>query len=158
MTRRSRKVAGVASIISANRKWISKRCEDGKCNVKCHRCDGRTCFFIDCEKYKADHDIKHKLADCLYLDYRDTCRLAAIELKGGSLHVRQVIEQIKNCLSLADSILWGHEIANWNGVLLHRGIDPNEFRILRNSELTFRGKRKLVLVARCGTDAEVLIT
>ena len=111
--------------------------------------------------YQAHHKVVGKLCDCLVFwspAGRDI--FAPTELKGGRAKATECLMQLQNGAHLAQTLLGAaYQQIHFEPLLVHkRGINPIEYKILRNRRVTFRKKRRLVRVVKSGTQLASVVT
>ena len=105
---------------------------------------------MDCEALPIPPN--QKRCDYLFVgEESNTTWVAPIELKSGGLKANEVLEQLKEGISMADMLLPQRTSFQFVPVLAHgKGIHRNELKKLRSGKMQLRGQRKGVVLIRCG--------
>lgn len=105
---------------------------------------------MDCEALPIPPN--QKRCDYLFVgEESNTTWVVPIELKSGGLKANEVLEQLKEGISMADMLLPQRTSFQFVPVLAHgKGIHRNELKKLRSGKMQLRGQRKGVVLIRCG--------
>ena len=102
---------------------LTRKSGERNCSLNMRGFDPPSVVMLDGSKYQREHSYGERLCDRIVFGrWEGTDFVCAAELKGGgNLDVSEAIQQIQNGLSVAASLLSGHEVENWFPVLLFRG-------------------------------------
>ena len=130
---------------------LSTKCEDAGCSLILPNGTGDLAC-ISGSKHQGHHDTSGKLCDCIIFwstGQREV--VALVELKGGHVNAKQCVAQIQNGANLVHTLLGTCQSAiHFVPLLVHRGMKPIEFRILKRRKISFRKLRYLVGTLKCG--------
>ena len=101
--------------------------------------------------FQSSHDYSAKLCDLMFLwDHPSRQLLAAVlELKGGGVDIKGVVQQLQNGADIVADLAAGVE-PNFLPVLMHRQLTSIQVNALRKNKIRFRGKQIPIALLRCG--------
>lgn len=105
-------------------------------------------------KYRDNHNLYSKLCDGLILWMHPSVgySFAAVEMKGGSLSAKSVVDQLQEGAKIAEKFISAEKIT-FGAILFKRSrMHPIEVKVLSQKRILFRNKGYRVFVARCGSD------
>lgn len=133
----------IGAIKSRHSGSLTTRCKENDCSLNFAGADHSEFAVISGGKYQKAENLKEKLADCIVIGRAGRGFVCSIELKSGRLgHISEVVEQIQQGLSVAESILRelgvSPDTIEWHPVVLYgRGIKPVDMQKLRKSLVRF---------------------
>ena len=74
---------------------------------------------------------------------------AVLELKGGGVDIKGVVQQLQNGADIVADLAAGVE-PNFLPVLMHRQLTSIQVNALRKNKIRFRGKQIPIALLRCG--------
>ena len=109
---------------------------------------------MDC--LKKARKLKGRICDFALL-WKHKPRVTVIEMKGGQvLKIGQLVEQLQMGLDALDGLLGGQNVGEFVPILLFAG-KKNPGKALRSRRVTFRGQKRLVLPAPCGSQLSTIL-
>ncbi len=137
---------------------LTDSCKERGCGLNLAGLDRASLTMIHGSKYQDRKDSRHphegKLCDRVIFGKAGGDFLCTAEFKGGkkTRGISDAIDQIQGGLNLADSLLPGKDVSRWCALLVYRGgTHKLEIGVMRNTEVTYKGRKKLVRQVASGS-------
>ena len=145
---------GITAVIRAQHGscCLTNSYRDRGCTIDVRGLDRSRLATIHGDKHQKQHEITGKLCDRLIFGDGDRAFLCSVELKGGkNVRVSEAIEQIQRGLDLAVGLLDSDPDWDWYPLMAYRsGVSSTEVRLPLSRRVSFRGKKKLIDMVKCG--------
>lgn len=130
-------------------------CRDGNCRLTIPR--KGPLGIISGTAYQKEHLDAEPLCDFVcFWEAGDKRYVVAVELKG-TIKAQHVLRQLQAGASIAEDVISAEEVIFGPVLATSAGVHTMQLRVLRRDRITFRGRRHLTKLARCGDDLAKLI-
>ena len=136
-----------------NEDCLAQRCRKNNCSLKLNDLPDPQ-ILIDMDHKSAPRlNYGDKKCDYIFIgDDNNVAWVAPLELKGGRLDAREVVEQIQAGASVANCIVPCKAQTRFRPIVVHgRGIHRAELKLLQKRRVRFRNQNSLIGKVRCGT-------
>lgn len=139
-------------------------CGKQGCTLRVQNMSPSSYKIIDADEYARVRAYTGKLCDYfLFLMYQGALGVAVVEMKSGTVRASTVVDQLQAGSDESSRIL-RHEVSHGDmpckffPILLHRGIRSAEVKILRKKRITFGSKKYRVILERCGSELQKILS
>ena len=105
---------------------------------------------VDCDKYIAHRDPGHKICDYIIACELGSASVSIIEMKSRGIRATQVKEQLQQGARLAENWIGNTSVDKFVPILLSKGGNGKELRVLAKQKITFQGFMQPIKKRRCG--------
>ena len=133
------------------RTCLSNRSSKEGCSLDLSGIAPSSRIIVDCDEYIKQRRITEKMCDYIIVSNHCGVSITVVEMKGGRLHAKDVVQQISNGAKLAEAITPTAD-ERFQALLLRRKrINSIEYRTLKKYKVRFRNDRYPIVPARCGS-------
>ena len=109
---------------------------------------------VDCDKYIAHRNPRNSMCDYIIGCELEGDSVSFIEMKSHGVKVSQVKEQLQQGARLAESWIGNTSVDKFAPILLSKGGNAKELRVLARQKITFQGFAQSIRTKRCGASLQ----
>jgi len=145
----------VAKAISHCECCRARRCRDAGCQISIPKGNSPRVILAG-TNYQANHSFKDPLCDFIVFLCAKDDQAYALELKGGSFSISEVVDQLQGGAHVVSTMAGSSHVRFYPVLVQAQGVSAIQRKALASRKVLYGGRQYPVIVARCGSDLDQL--